>query len=356
VPLLTIPFQDSTSKAASGATLLQTSAEKVTAAEPTVLCVGEILIDAIETRDAQGAAAGPPELLAGGAPANVAIALRKLGVPSAFVGCVGADAVGDDLIARLRAAGVNLAGIQRTHDAPTRIVRVLCDAQGERTFIDFGGAPADSFADARLRAQGLPTDLLTNIGLVVIGSLSQAYPQSRAAIVRILRDARDRAIPVLLDVNRRPMFWPGAARRERERTSALAAFAAYVKLSVEEAQWLYGAGRAEEIALIATRLRGVVVTDGPRALTYHIDGVSGTLLPPKMTAVDTTGAGDAFTAGWIARLLTSKTPVNAGFVEESMRYASVVGALATTGVGAWSALPTRAQAETYLAHAADKTL
>lgn len=313
-----------------------------------VLCVGEILFDAFETRDAYDRLTGPPELRAGGAPANVSIALRKLGIASAFVGCIGADVAGDDLLARIRSAGVNDSGVQRDRRAPTRIVRVACDAKGERTFLDFGGAQAEAFADACLSAQALPPELLAGVGLVVVGSLSQAYPQSRTAIERILRDASDRAIPVLLDVNRRPMFWPDtAAHSEYERTRSLLSSASYVKVSDEEARWLFGTRGAHEIAHLAPWIRGVVVTDGPREITYHINGVSGTLLPPKITAVDTTGAGDAFTAGWIARLVSSDYTADARSVEESMRYASIVGALATTNVGAWSALPTRDEVEAY---------
>jgi len=316
------------------------------------LCVGEVLFDAIEMRDARGRVIGAPRISAGGAPANTAIALRKLGAASAFAGCIAEDAAGDELLTLLRAAGVDVRGVQRTREAPTRIVRTACDARGERTFLDFGGAPADAFADALLEAEALPQGLLAGVGLVVVGSLSQAYPRSRTAIMRILRDARERAIPVFLDVNRRPLFWPDAdAPREYETTRALVSLAAYLKASDEEARWLFHTSRTEDIARIAPWLRaGIVVTDGSREIKYRINGVLGTLLPPRITAVDTTGAGDAFTAGWIARLLAGiGDDATAASAVEIMSYAAIVGALATAGIGAWSALPTHAQVEAFLA-------
>jgi fructokinase len=348
-------FPQSTSRAASFESVSSSYSftevrSRMRADRPKVLCVGEVLFDAIQMLDARGRSIGVPRMVAGGAPANTAVALRKLGVRSAFVGCIAQDAAGDSLLDLLDAAEVDVRGVQRTREAPTRIVRVACDARGERRFLDFGGAPADAFADAHLQAEALSPDLLRDVGFVVVGSLSQAYPQSRKAIARILYDARKQAIPILLDVNRRHIFWPEAdAHKEYETTRALVALVAYLKATDEEARWLFHTSRPDEIAQVAPQLRaGIVVTDGPREIRYCVNGVPGTLLPPKVASVDTTGAGDAFTAGWIARL-TSGDDAPDAYVVEVMRYACAVGALATAGVGAWSALPTHAQVQTFLA-------
>ncbi|HEY9658025.1 MAG TPA: PfkB family carbohydrate kinase, partial [Allocoleopsis sp.] len=101
---------------------------------PRVICLGEILWDCLADQPGK-----PIEQVQswtnypGGAPANVACALVKLGTPAGFIGCVGEDEAGEVLIDLLEATGVNVEGVQR-HRAPTRLVEVLRSMTGDRQF------------------------------------------------------------------------------------------------------------------------------------------------------------------------------------------------------------------------------
>lgn len=303
-----------------------------------MLCAGEMFFDRIAN-----------ELFAGGAPANVAIALRRLAVPSAFAGCIGNDAKGDELMRVLAGEGVRSYAVQRTNAAPTRTVDVRHDASGERAFVGFGGAQPGEFADALFAREALPHDLLGGIAFVVVGSLELAYATSAATIASIVRDAAALGIAVVFDVNRRPMFWPDADRPyEHTRTRALLDFATFVKAGDDEARWLFGTDRPADIVAAHPHMRGAVITAGSGPIAYQIDGESGQVVPPSVAVIDTTGAGDAFTAGLIAGLFARLAGTNGGDVHEILRFAAAVGALATTRRGAISALPTRQEVDRFL--------
>jgi fructokinase len=92
----------------------------------------------------------------GGAPANVVCSLVKLGTPAGVIGCIGQDAAGNGLIQVLQGVGVDQTGIQRHPTAPTRIVYVTRDLEGNPTFAGFGNYRPDSFADAQLQGTRLP--------------------------------------------------------------------------------------------------------------------------------------------------------------------------------------------------------
>ncbi|MEL6402318.1 MAG: PfkB family carbohydrate kinase [Cyanobacteria bacterium J06607_6] len=96
-------------------------------------------------------------------PANVAAALARLGLATAFVGVVGNDSPGQQLAHLLARSGVNCAGLQHRPE-PTCIVEVQCSPQGDRTFGRFIGGETTEFADAHLIASNLPTSLPNRFG------------------------------------------------------------------------------------------------------------------------------------------------------------------------------------------------
>ena len=115
---------------------------------PRVLCLGEILFDLIA--DQIGKSIEEVESWTpypGGAPANVACALTKLGTPSGFIGCVGQDETGDALVQLLQEVGVDATGVQRHLLAPTRQVYVVRSTAGDRTFAGFGDRNTTEFAE-----------------------------------------------------------------------------------------------------------------------------------------------------------------------------------------------------------------
>ena len=167
-----------------------------------VLCLGEILFDCLA--DQMGKSLTEVEswtAYPGGAPANVACALVKLGTPAAFIGCVGKDTAGNDLVKLCQEVGVDISGIQRHPNAPTRQVYVLRSTTGDRQFAGFGELPPDQFADAYLQADLLPANLFLAADFLVLGTLELAYPETRAAIFRALQLAEEYNVKIVLDVN-----------------------------------------------------------------------------------------------------------------------------------------------------------
>jgi fructokinase len=315
-----------------------------------VICLGEVLFDllALETdRSLAEVQNWTPYL--GGAPANVAAALVKLGITAAFVGCVGMDSTGKELVRSLDNLGVNTTGLQYHPTAPTRQVYVLRASDGDRTFAGFGDYPVDKFADAYLQASSLLENQFVRAEYLVIGTLELAYPESRAAVWRALQLADAYHLKIVLDVNWRSMFWqePDSAIPIIQK---LWKYVDFLKLSTEEALWLFQTADAGSICHQLGSLEGVFVTDGGGDVSYCLANFEGKIAPPLVAAIDTTGAGDAFLAGIIARLtrypLSQIDSQNA--VRDIVGYACAVGALTATKMGAIDSQPTASEVEDFL--------
>lgn len=317
---------------------------------PKVLCLGEVLLDCLA--DQPGL---PYEQVQswtpypGGAPANVACALVKLGTPAAFLGCVGNDAAGQSLVELLQQTGVNVTGIQRHATAPTRQVYVVRTLEGDRQFAGFGERDTTDFADTRLQADRLPEALFAAADYLVLGTLELAYPDSRTAILKALEFAEHYYVKLFVDVNWRPVFW-----HDQDAAKHLIQEFIYgvdfLKLSAEEADWLFSTQDPAVIAHRLDNLEGVLITDGDRGCHYYLGERLGHVPAFPVQVEDTTGAGDAFVAGFVHQLC--KQGLQALSQPETARqmvqYASAVGALTTTRAGAIAAQPTAAEVEAFL--------
>ncbi|MEM8544017.1 MAG: carbohydrate kinase, partial [Cyanobacteria bacterium P01_H01_bin.119] len=225
-----------------------------------VLCFGEILVDCLAERPQQSLASEQTWMTyAGGAPANVASALAKLGQSVCFMGCVGNDHSGRALIATLTEAGVNCdyATLHRT--LPTRQVYVLRDPEGDRQFLGFGERDPASFADAQFKPEWVAAEGFEKADFLVMGTLGLAYPDTGQAMARALTLADAQFAKVVVDVNWRPSFWPqpelaGPIILEFLRQ------ADFLKLSADEAHWLFQTDAPQAIAQRLDQLEGVMVT------------------------------------------------------------------------------------------------
>jgi fructokinase len=316
-----------------------------------VLCLGEILFDCLadelglKLEEVKSWTPYP-----GGAPANVACALVKLGTLAGFIGAVGEDEPGNALVKLLEDVGVETTGVQRHSTAPTRQVYVTRDLTGDRTFAGFGQFDTSEFADTRLKAKQLPDSLFQEADFLVLGTLELAYPESEAAVHRALELAEQYDLKIMLDVNWRPVFWddPNIAH---QKIRDLFKRVDFLKLSKEEAEWLFETTDPGAITYRLASIEGVLVTDGENGCTYCLGENEGKLPAFSMPVVDTTGAGDSFLAGFIHQLIQNgiHSLRDAETAKRIVTYASAVGALTTIKAGAIASQPTAAEVEAFLA-------
>ena len=318
--------------------------------ETQVLCIGEVLFDCLANEPGKSLAEVESwTAYPGGAPANVACALVKLGTTAGFIGCVGEDAPGDILVELLQENGVDVTGIQRHRKAPTRQVYVLRSHSGDREFAGFGDFDTGDFADTRLRVSQLPESLFQNLSFLVSGTLELAYPQSRKAIEKAVELAKQNHVKVFVDVNWRPVFWPNPDLAPRVILKFLQQ-ADFLKLSDEEAEWLLNTTDASAIAQRLPHLQGVLVTAGEAGCSYYLANNAGQIPAFSIDVVDTTGAGDSFVAGFIHQLCQQGIEAlnDAETAKNMVIYASAVGAITTMKAGAIAAQPTPEEVEEFL--------
>lgn len=308
----------------------------------TVVCLGEILIDFVarEGGVSVGEAASFQKAM-GGAPANVAVGVSRLGGTAAFVGCVGDDPFGQYLASALREESVLVSGLQTTTEARTTLAFVSLDAAGERSFIFFRQPGADQL----LSELKLDSALLSRARIFHFGSFSLSGEPAASATHAALTQAREAGAFISFDPNLRLHLWADAAAARR----AILPFidqADLLKLSEEELPILAPAGDAR--SLWREGLQALIVTAGPRGARLITADGEWAVPAFAVPTVDTTGAGDAFVAALLARLAERPDALRVA-PEEALRFASAAGALATTARGATTAMPNPAEIAAFLA-------
>jgi len=317
----------------------------------TVCCFGEALIDF------HGTPTGTAPVFtahAGGAPANVSVAIARLGGRAAFVGMFGRDMFGDLLLRELAAAGVDIARARRTDAANTALAFVSHAANGERDF-SFYRPPS---ADLLFRDADFDTSLFATDTIFHAGSCSMTEPASAATTLQGMTHARDASALVSFDMNLRPALWPRGENPAPIIWQALA-LADFVKLSAEELAFLATSGGGEDAAF-ARLWNGhpklVIITDGGRAVRWFTRNARGERDTFPVRAVDTTGAGDAFVGGCLYQFAKAGLDPaglamladDSGQLESTLRFASACGALAVTRAGSFAAMPPVADVESFL--------
>ena len=304
-----------------------------------VICIGEALVDRLGPLGGDPATAAPGDCddRLGGAPANVACALARLGTPVAFIGRLGRDAIGDSFLKLLSDRGVDLRSLQHDDQRPSRVVLVRRDASGERVFQCFAGDHGAGFADQALDQAASVSHwpaLAEAACWLLTGTIPLASTASAAALRWLVSQAERDGVRVALDVNWRPTFWNPEADPAAGPTADASALikplleqASLLKLAREEALWFFGSDDPAVIAAGLPQQPDVVVTDGAEPVRWFIAKEAGSMpVFPPAQVIDTTGAGDAFTAGL---LHCWDRPVR-----ERLRFASACGALVCGGAGA----------------------
>ena len=321
---------------------------------PLVLCCGEALLDRLGPPGGDPATASPHERedCLGGAPANVACGLARLGTPVAFLGRLGRDPIGAAFADLFAGRGVDTTGLQWDPLRPSRTVLVHRDRGGERRFGGFAGAGDQGFADQALDPvvlQQALAPLLSGARWLQLGTLPLASESAATALHTAVDGCAAAGVAVALDLNWRPTFWglpPGAGPDPAARTviEPLLRSASLLKLAAEEAEWFFGSRDPAVILTALPRRPLVVVTDGAAPLAWaEAEAGGGSLVPFPVEVVDTTGAGDAFMAGLLHKLCEGPTRL-----EVALRFASACGALTCTGPGAIDPQPDAAAVDRFL--------
>jgi fructokinase len=226
---------------------------------------------------------------------------------------------------------------------------VVRSEAGDPQFAGFSNHATTEFADTRLQADQLPNALFESAEFLVLGTLGLAYPDSRGAIARALDLADEYYVKIFIDINWRPVFWTDPTIAP-DLIWEFIQYADFLKLSNDEAEWLFGTTDPEVIAHRLGSVEGVLVTAGEKGCTYSLAEHGGIIPAFTMNVKDTTGAGDSFVAGFIHQLCQHGLAGinNPEIAREMVRYASAVGALTTTKPGAIAAQPTAEEVEAFL--------
>ena len=316
-----------------------------------VISLGEALIDRLGPPGGDPAFDQPVRDCFGGAPANVACALSRLGVNVSFIGSLGNDLFGHKFKNLMIDRGVNTVGLQQDKVRPTRVVLVRRDIDGERTFGGFEGDNGFGFADQAISREEIVKDwplISDQAKWLIIGTIPIASEASSEALSWCIKKASSDGIKIALDLNWRPTFWRSKFSKEAapllNEINMIKPFlnnASLIKLAKEEAQWFFNSSNPKEISLSMPQEPSVVITDGSNSINWFLNkniGNTNAISPPQI--VDTTGAGDAFTAGLIYQLLAVNLDhISSNMAEDIIRFAIGCGAYVCQGVGAIESQP-----------------
>ncbi len=287
---------------------------------------GEALIDLV-TGSRVGAAPG-------GGPFNTARALARLGVETCFIGHLSTDVDGRQLAERLAADGVDLSLASYGPEPTTRAVARV-DEAGHAAY-EF---VVEGTAAPNLTAAMLPARLGDEIRALHIGSLGLVMEPIGSTLMQLaLRESGRRLI--MLDPNIRTAVL-GSGDSHRRRIDSLMSISTIVKVSDSDVEWLFpGLGHEAAARVIVERgARLAVVTLGEAGAFGVTAGAMARVTAPKVSVVDTIGAGDAFGAALLAWLHESKK-LSVGFnlsdreLTSALEFACEVASLTCTRAGA----------------------
>ena len=307
-----------------------------------ITAIGEILVDMTQTHVDDN---GIPHFAAnpGGAPANVAVVVSRLGGESGFIGCVGDDLYGRMLRETLERNGVCTDGLQVTDRANTTLAIVMVDPTGERSFSFYRKPGADTLIDA---AKAIRDTERT--GILHFGSVSLTDPACRDAVVSTVQAAKKAGALISYDPNYRASLW------EHEEAAMLQMRAVLplcdiVKISDEETTLLCGVRDPEEALdkLMSIGVRLAVVTLGAHGAMWRCGELHGRVPGFSVRVADTNGAGDTFFGAFLSRIAAHGGLE--GLTEEELnsyiRFANKAASITTSRPGAIPAMPTLQEVE-----------
>lgn len=312
-----------------------------------IVSFGEMLIDFVPTVSGVALAEAPGFIKApGGAPANVAIAIARLGGSAAFIGKLGEDEFGYMLAGILKENGVSGDGINFDKGARTALAFVTLRDDGEREFMFYRNPSADML----LTPDELNLELIKSAKVFHYGSISLIVEPCRSAHLKAMEVAKEAGALLSYDPNLRLPLWP-SAEEAREKIMSIWEKADVIKVADNELEFLTGKEVSDESALSLwhPNLKLLLVTLGDKGCNYYTKNFQGYVPAFHVNTVDTTGAGDSFIGALLCKMVKDQSIIeDEAKLKEVLRYACACGAITTTKKGAIPALPTESDVQALL--------
>ncbi len=349
------------------------TATKTTASDPTpadsldqpqVLCFGEALMNRINGSEAGG---GGTMDHPGGAPASVACGVARLGTPATFLGRIGADPIGQQLVDLFERRQVAMPALQVDPKRPTRVARLALE-EDELSFEGFQGDEGLGFADMAVVPAALAESvkpLLVEARWLLVSTNALASGPSAMALNLLLKRSTAQGVGIALEIGWRPGFWglPAEASPSSEvlrRFRPLAEKSTLIRCSTKEALGFFGTEDPAAIHRALAQRPAVLVTNPDGTVHWCLGGRVGTLPPAEARAPShPLGVEEAFTAALLDGLCRRPELIEApapggdgvagpGPIEDLIRFASACAALVGRSAGAIEPQPGREVVRAFL--------
>lgn len=303
-----------------------------------LICVGMALVDSIikgfdpEPISASGFRAASGTLSVGGEAVNEAMCAAKLGVKTGILCALGNDQAGDMIEGALSRCGVDTSLILHPEEHATPVTTMFVNEDGTRKSIT-NGAHRYNFHPERTKER------FTGAKGIILGSLFRAPFDDPTIIDEVLKAAKEAGEVIFADT-KLPNFRFLTLDDLKESLPLID----YITPNEDEAKYYSGKEEPSEMAdvFLEKGVKNVVIKLGGKGCYFKNADVELRLPAFPIKAVDATGAGDNFVAGFASRILEGKS------VEEALRFGSACGAICTTAVGAGTALKNRQQVEEFV--------
>ncbi|WP_139905560.1 aminoimidazole riboside kinase [Clostridium thermarum] len=306
-----------------------------------VFTIGEALIDFIPEQ--KGIALKDVlsfEKAPGGAPANVAATVARLGGNSCFIGKLGEDAFGDFLVETLQEVGVGTAYVQRTDQANTALAFVSLKEDGERDFSFYRNPSADMLLDE----SEINPKWFTTGDILHFCSVSLVDAPVRKAHVKAIEAVKEKGGLICFDPNIRLPLWKDYLEYKKIIKTFIK-YADILKISEDELQFITDINEekgAIQWILSCFDIKLLLITRGGKGVTAYYKDQEISVKGFKVMVTDTTGAGDSFMGSFLYQLIDRSIDlegISSQVMEEVLTFSNAVAALTTTKKGAISALP-----------------
>ena len=304
-----------------------------------IICIGMALVDSIikgfdpNPISASGYRAASGSLNVGGEAVNEAMAAAKLGMKTGLLCSLGKDAAGDMIVSALQNCGVSTELILRSEEHPTPVTTMFVNDDGTRKSITNGSHRYNFHPEKNI-------EQLTDARALILGSMFRAPFDDPQIIHEVLSAAKANGQIIVADTK-----LPNFRFLKLEDLKESLPLVDYITPNEDEARYFSGKEEPEEMAdvFLSFGIRNVIIKLGGKGCFFKNDKESFRLPPCNITAVDATGAGDNFVAGFTSEILRGATN------KEALRFANACGAICTTAVGSATALKSREQVLEFLA-------